>query len=169
MKDLIVNMLRYKSWANDRTFEDLAALPPEELTRPRQTNFGTILSTLNHILVVDDIFRHHLEGRPHGYSARNTEETPPLAEIVARQREMDAWYLSTTEACGPAAFDQGIDFTFVGGGDGHMSRGEIFLHVVNHATYHRGFISDMMYQVPARPSANDLPVYLREHPQGTQT
>ena len=166
MKDMILTMLRYKSWANARGFDDLAALSPEELTRPRQTNFGTILSTLNHIFVVDDIFRHHLEGRAHGYSARNTDETPAFEQIVTQQHEMDAWYLSAAEACSPAELEQGIDFTFVGGGDGHMSRGEIFLHVVNHATYHRGFVSDMMYQVPARPTANDLPVYLRE--QGRQ-
>ena len=43
-----------------------------------------------------------------------------------------------------------------------MSRNEIILHVVNHGTYHRGFVSDMMYQVPAVLPANDLSVYLRD-------
>ncbi len=43
-----------------------------------------------------------------------------------------------------------------------MSRGEMIAHVVNHATYHRGFVADMMYQVPAMPPATDLPVFLRD-------
>jgi len=43
-----------------------------------------------------------------------------------------------------------------------MSRSDMILHVVNHGTYHRGLVSDMMYQVPAVPPANDLTVYLRD-------
>ena len=56
-----------------------------------------------------------------------------------------------------------------GGGNGAMTREEIFLHLVNHATYHRGFVNDMMYQVPAKPPSNDLPVYLREFAQSIST
>ena len=46
------------------------------------------------------------------------------------------------------------------------TRGEILLHVVNHTSYHRGFVADLFYQVPGgvRPPTTDLPVYLREHP-----
>ena len=31
-----------------------------------------------------------------------------------------------------------VRFTFVGGGAGAMTRGEILLHVANHKTHHRG-------------------------------
>ena len=55
-----------------------------------------------------------------------------------------------------------VKFQFVGGGDGVMSRADMIIHVVNHSTYHRGFVGDLMYQVPAIPPANDYPVYLRE-------
>ena len=50
----------------------------------------------------------------------------------------------------------------MGGGDGAMTRAEILLHLANHATYHRGFVSDMFYQVPHRGAANDLTVFLRD-------
>src|SRR5258708_32381229 len=44
-----------------------------------------------------------------------------------------------------------------------MTRAEILLHIVNHTSYHRGFVADLFYQVPgARPPTTDLPVYLRE-------
>ena len=58
-----------------------------------------------------------------------------------------------------------IEFPFVDGGTGVMSRGEMILHVVNHTTYHRGFVGDMMYQVPVFPPVTDLPVFLRDVPQ----
>jgi uncharacterized damage-inducible protein DinB len=35
-------------------------------------------------------------------------------------------------------------------------------HVVNHTTYHRGYIADYFYQIPSRPPTTDLPVFLRD-------
>jgi uncharacterized damage-inducible protein DinB len=55
-----------------------------------------------------------------------------------------------------------VRFTLIGGNPGVMTRSEILLHIVNHCTYHRGFVADMFYQVPARPPTTDLPVFLRE-------
>ena len=46
-----------------------------------------------------------------------------------------------------------------------MTRGEILLHIVNHTSYHRGFVAQMFYEVPARPPTTDLPVYLRDAPR----
>jgi uncharacterized damage-inducible protein DinB len=39
------------------------------------------------------------------------------------------------------------------------------LHVVNHGTYHRGLVADMMYQAGVTPEATDLPVFLRDAAQ----
>jgi uncharacterized damage-inducible protein DinB len=55
-----------------------------------------------------------------------------------------------------------VSFTFVGGGAGAMTRGEILLHIVNHTSYHRGFAADLFYQVPAKPPTTDLTVFLRD-------
>lgn len=155
-------LTRYKAWANEITFKAVAALPEEEITEERQTNFGTILHTLNHVYVVDDIFKAHLEGRKHTYTARNTETSPPFGKVWEESRGMDRWYVELADRLTDDDAAERIEFEFVGGGKGVMSRMEIVLHVVNHATYHRGFVSDMMYQVPARPPANDLPVFLRD-------
>jgi uncharacterized damage-inducible protein DinB len=43
-----------------------------------------------------------------------------------------------------------------------MSVTEIIFRIVNRGTYHRGFVSDLMYQVPSVPPVNDLTVYLRD-------
>lgn len=159
---MILTLLQYKAWADEVTYGSLFALPKEEVTRPRKTNFGTMAQTLNHVFVVDDIFRHHLLGEPHGYSARNTPDTPPLDDLFQKQREMNRWLFHQAEGYSGEELRGEIHFEFVGGGAGVLTRSEIFLHLVNHATYHRGFVNDMMYQVPARPPANDLSVFLRD-------
>lgn len=156
-------LLSYKQWTNELTFAKVRDLPDGEAEKPRETNFGTILHTLNHVYVVDDIFRCHLEGRAHSYAARNTETSPPLEDLWQAQQEMDAWYIDYARSLSETALDDMVEFTYVGGGQGRTTRQEILLHIVNHGTYHRGFVGDMIYQVPDRPTANDLTVFLRDH------
>jgi uncharacterized damage-inducible protein DinB len=156
-------LVRYKAWANAITFRTVLDLPEGEALRPRATRFGNIVHTLNHVFVVDDIFRHHLTGRRHGYKARNTDAPPPLADLWPRVQEMDAWYVAAADALDERQAGEVVHFEYVGGGNGAMTRADILLHLVNHATYHRGFVGDMLYQVPVTPPANDFTVYLRDH------
>lgn len=155
-------LTRYNQWANDVIFGAVAKLPAGEATRDRQSLFRNMVHTLNHNYVIDRIFQAHLEGRPHGYTARNTPDHPPLDELWAQQQALDRWYVAWSDGLGDAALAQAVDFEFVGGGQGRMTRAEILLHLVNHTTYHRGFVGEMMYKVPARAPATDLTVFLRD-------
>ncbi|WP_266181651.1 DinB family protein [Dyella humicola] len=158
-------LLRYRAWADQLTYDAVAALPEGAAEAVRATIFGNMLRTLSHTYVVDDIFQAHLQGRQHGYTSRNTPEPLVLDELWRRQQAMNDWYLGYAEALSPAQAVEEVTFQFIGGGEGRMSREEMILHVVNHATYHRGFVADMFYQVPAKPPATDLPVFLRDVPQ----
>lgn len=155
-------LTRYNQWANERIFQAVASLPEGEAMRDRQSLFGNMVHTLNHNYVIDRIFQAHLEGRAHGYTARNTAEHPPLEDLWTAQRALDAWYVDWSDALTPGQAGETIDFEFVGGGAGRMTRGEIVMHLVNHTAYHRGFVAEMMYKVPARPPVTDLTVFLRD-------
>ncbi|QEL57759.1 DUF664 domain-containing protein [Chromobacterium paludis] len=155
-------LARYSAWANRRLFDTLAALPETELNAARATVFGTILSTLNHNLVVDRIWQAHLMQQPHGYTSRNTAATPSLEELDAAQSELDRWFMAYADSLSAAAAEESLDFRFVDGGQGRMRRDDMLLHIVNHKNYHRGFVADMLYQIPATPPVTDLPVYLRD-------
>jgi uncharacterized damage-inducible protein DinB len=155
-------LMRYNAWANRALFDAVAALPPAEPTRERATLFGTMVGTLNHLHVVDLIWQAHLEGREHGFTALNTVVHPGLDALWTAQQAIDAWYVEWSDGLTPAALDEPVAFTLVGGNRGEMTRGAIVLHLVNHTSYHRGFVADMFYQVPARPPLTDLPVFLRE-------
>jgi len=162
MPAMLRKMLAYKSWANELTYDAVEALPPGEDQKPRKTRWESIAYTLSHVLVVDDIFRCHLEGRPHGYRFRNMDDRLPTAALRERQREMDDWYRALAAGLDDAALAEVVTFTFVGAGQGAMTRAEILIHVVNHGTYHRGLVSDMMAQIPAEMPVNDFPVFLRD-------
>jgi uncharacterized damage-inducible protein DinB len=155
-------LTRYNAWANELIFAAVAALPEAEAVKPRKSVFRNMVHTLNHNYVIDRIFRAHLEGREHGYTARNTETHPPLAELWRAQQDIDRWYVETYDAMDESRLSEKVSFTFVGGGEGVMTRGEILQHLVNHASYHRGFVAQMMYEVPVRPPTTDLTVFLRD-------
>jgi uncharacterized damage-inducible protein DinB len=157
-------LTRYNHWANKLIFDAVAALPEGEATRERRSIFKNMVHTLNHNYVIDLIWQAHLEGREHGYTARNTPGHPPLAELWGKQKAIDGWYIAWSDGLSPQALAEKVHFTLVGGNKGVMTRGEILLHVVNHTTYHRGFVGDLICQVPAHPPTTDLPVYLRENP-----
>lgn len=156
-------LTRYNAWANRLIFEAVAALPEGEATKERPTLFRNMVHTLNHNYVIDRIWQAHLEGREHGYEARNTRDHPPLPELWQAQQAIDRWYLDWAAGLTEDDLTGRVEFVLIGGNRGVMTRGQILLHVVNHTTYHRGFVADLFYQVPgARPPTTDLPVYLRE-------
>ena len=155
-------LTRYNAWANRMIFDAVAELPEGEASKERQSLFRNMVHTLNHNYVIDCIWQAHLEGREHGYEARNTKDHPPLPELWRAQQEVDRWYIAWSDALSDAALDEKVSFTLIGGNPGVMTRGEILLHIVNHTSYHRGFVADLFYQVPARPPTTDIPVYLRE-------
>lgn len=155
-------LLRYKAWADDVLYAALAAVSAEQLAAPTRIFAGSILRTLNHVLLIDEVWKAHLMGMPHHYTTRNPEATPPFAELHRRQAGTDAWYVAYATTLLPAAGDESIGFTFIGGGEGRLTRCEILQHVVNHTTYHRGHLTAILWQAGISPPTTDLPVFQRE-------
>jgi uncharacterized damage-inducible protein DinB len=153
-------LVRYKAWADEVFLSVVATLPESELVAPRPIYFGSLIRTLNHSYSMDFVWKSHLLGRPHGLSTRNPADHPAIQDLVASQRQMDRWYVEYADSLSHGQLDEVVKFEFIGGGAGAMSREEILLHVVNHTTYHRGHIADMLYEFDVFPPTTDLPVFL---------
>lgn len=156
----LVKLLQYKQWADHLVFDALRSLPEEEILKKRMTTFGNIIRTVNHAYVVDDIFKHHLLGEVHSYRTRNTDQTPSIDEMSSLVAKMNDWYLGYVSSWTDEELDETIHFKFLNGQNAAMTREEIVLHIVNHATYHRGFVGDMLKQIPHDWPSNDLTVFL---------
>lgn len=159
-------LTRYKAWADDVFLSAVSNVAAHELTAPRPISFGSLIRTLHHAYAMDYVWQSHLLGKPHGLSTRNPEHCPDMAQLAGCQRDIDAWYVDYADSIAQRALDETVEFHFIGGGRGAMSRGDILLHVVNHATYHRGQAAGILYHLDVFPPATDLPVFLREHPTG---
>ncbi len=136
----------YKSWANSELFSVLASLPPEHLEQ-----LHSCIRTLNHIHVVDGIFRAHLSGEPSPFDATNTKSTPSLEQLQGEVAATDAWYTDYVRGLSPAGLSEVVEFIFTDGDRGRMSREEILLHVVTHGGYHRGNVGQVLKSISVAP------------------
>lgn len=159
--ELLVMLTRYAEWADLKLYEVIARLPPQELIKQQKIVFGSLIRTLEHVYAMDLVWQAHLQGRSHGFTTRTPELHSDFAALREAQASLDQWYVSAARDLEGRAADEVINFNFIGGTPGCMRRGEILLHVVNHKTYHRGHIADMLFQIPVQPPTTDLPVFLR--------
>lgn len=143
--DLLFRMLRYQAWANEEMARAIHGLHAEEHAEARHI----ALRLMNHCLVVNKIFAAHLVGKPHGFSADNTPETPTLAALHAELATVDRWYLDYVQTVTSAELSESIPFTFTDGDRGYMTREEMLMHVITHGGYHRGEVGRVMRQVAA--------------------
>ncbi len=155
-------LARYNEWADRLVFEAMAALPAGEPTKERPTLFKTMVRTMNHNYLIDLMWQAHLEGRDHGYTRRDVVLHPELPALWAAQKTMHDWFIAWSDRQTETTLAENVAFTLTGGNKGEMTRGEILLHVVNHHTYHRGWATDLFFQVPCQPPTTDLPVFKRE-------
>jgi uncharacterized damage-inducible protein DinB len=127
-------LIHQKRWAttglNAVIAENVDRLPVDERT--------LVLRLLDHIQVVDEIFRHNLEARPHGYGAPRSAELPSLEALATSARATADWYVDYADALKPEEVDEPIAFRFANGKPARMTRGEMLLHVAMHAAGHRG-------------------------------
>ena len=101
-------LAKYRLWADQLTFDAVAALPPGEAAKERPTLFKTMIGTLNHNYVIDLIWQAHLEGREHGFKARNLVLHEALPELWRAQQAIDQWYIDWSDRqSAPALEDVG--------------------------------------------------------------
>ena len=137
----------YKAWANDEILTALAGVDASV----HRSAVHTATRILNHTHVVDCIFKAHLQGEPHAYTATNTQDTPTLQALGASMRAVDAWYVDHVARLSALALREQVRFSFTDGDTGLMTREEILLHVITHGGYHRGQAGQVLRGVSVAP------------------
>ena len=158
----IHRMTAYMAWADNVMLRNAERISDAELMEPRDALFNSIAGTFDHILVVAEIFSAHLGGRENPHRARRRRELLPFSEIAYRLREIDRRYVVKAKQWTDSEVKESTNFVYVDGGEGAMTREDILLHLVNHATYHRGFVSTLLYPIIGDSAASDLTVFLRD-------
>ncbi|POA97479.1 damage-inducible protein DinB [Chromobacterium sinusclupearum] len=156
---LFHSLFRCKSWADEELYAMVATL--DAAAHPEKRHAA--IRILNHIHVVDRIFRGNLTSQPHGYAATNTPDTPELAELLETARDTDAWYLDHVAGFSAERLSETIHFAFTDGGHGRMSRAEMLLQVITHGGYHRGAVGRILADCGIQPPRDIYTRYLHDN------
>lgn len=129
----------YNRWANVAVYDAAAHLSAEELSRDMGAFFGSLIGTLNHILVADRIWMKRFTGEGAAPAALDTILHPALAALrVAREAE-DARIVDWIDGLPDKAFTG--RFTYLTVTDMRTISQRLapaLAHFFNHQTHHRG-------------------------------
>ncbi|CCQ72704.1 DinB family protein [Magnetospira sp. QH-2] len=162
MQDYFVTLARYNAWANARLCNACADLPREEITKERQAFFGSILGTLNHLLVGEKIWLARLEAMDSGISRLDETLHSEFVDLRQAREEQDRLLITYTENLTDDILAGDVRYRATSGEEMHTPVKFVLAHLFNHGTHHRGQVHDMLTQVPSVPPPLDLIYYLRE-------
>jgi uncharacterized damage-inducible protein DinB len=151
------SLFAYKRWANSELFALLATLPSSQ-----SEQLHVCIRILNHIYVVDRIFRAHLSSAQHSFAATNTQDTPSLSQLHSDVEATDIWYENYVARLTEPALLEVLPFTFTDGDTGKMTREEILLHSITHGGYHRGNVGQVLKSISVIPPRDIYTKFLHD-------
>jgi len=175
MVDQLQRMARYNRWMNRRLFAKVAELPAEAIAEDRDAFFGSILGTLNHILVADLFWLHRFATSPACREALAhplTEFPTPAAlreilfddfsELTDNRRALDGLILEFSETWTDELLVEPVHYRNMEGQKQERALGELLQHFFNHQTHHRGQTTTLLFQAGIDPGPTDLLVMMME-------
>ena len=153
----LVSHVRYSAWASARLLEGVAALSADELRRDMNVSHTSVLDTLAHIYFGDRIWLSRLEGAPRT-SLCDAGESATLASLSKDWPALLERFEHWVAAADPEKITA---YQTLDGIPLRTPVWQIVLHVVNHATLHRGQVVAMMRQFGIKPPQTDLIFYYR--------
>jgi len=155
-------LLDYHYWARDRLLEAVAPLTSEQLTVDRGNSFPSIHATIVHLYGADWIWLSRWEGvSPTALPSAN--EFPDLAAVRAAWRDIETRLRALVDRLGEDGIQRPIEYRGPTGVLQAQLFWQMFQHLVNHGSYHRGQVTTMLRQIGmAPPKSLDLIAFYRE-------
>lgn len=161
-------LANYNQWMNAKVYEAAAQLDETELTRDREAFFGSILGTLNHILVADTIWLQRFAKHPrcHPLLQQVAELPAPvrldqilfddLAELARHRNWMDRQIIDWVQVLTDVDLELVLRYHNTKGVAASKRFSSLLLHLFNHQTHHRGQVTVLLSQSGVDVGVTDL-------------
>jgi uncharacterized damage-inducible protein DinB len=147
MRDVLQQLLTYNDEANRRFIDTVLA------ARSANERLGVILS---HILNAHQIWNSRIGGIGPTGDPREPRSSETWATMNAEN------YRRSLELLASEDIERVVDYRDTKGNSHRNRIRDIFLHVVNHSTYHRGQLALLLGQEQKQPPSTDYIFYMRE-------
>ncbi|EGW21703.1 DinB family protein [Methylobacter tundripaludum] len=155
---------RYNQWMNDKLYNTAAQLPADEIARDRGAFFGSLLGTLNHIMVADIIWLQRFSEHPAQHPALDQIRAMPkpktlpddFTALSAERRNVDATIISWCEQLDASDLNHKLAYHNMKGEPAIKNFASLMLHFFNHQTHHRGQATTLLSQQGLDVGVTDL-------------
>ena len=164
MSDLLVTLrshLDYTQWASGKLLEAAASLTPEELTRDFATADRSVIGTIAHIFAADRIWLKRIRGESPG-AFLDPDRERRLDTLQAEWPRVLADWRQLAGEWTEDSMSRRIAYQQMNGQPFETPVSQIVLHLVNHATHHRGQAAGFIRAMGHQPPRLDLIFYYRE-------
>lgn len=162
MKEHYLRFARYNRWANRRLYAAAAALPEDRLWKDMGAFFGSLMGTLNHILVTDRMWLARFEAQPAPDLKLNSVVHRDLPGLTLAREALDERILGFVEGLDQARLTAEITYASTLGSRFTQPLELLLAHVFNHQTHHRGQAHGLLSQLGAEPPILDLVYFSRQ-------
>ena len=158
----------YNRWMNARLYAAAGTLPAAEVARDRGAFFGSILGTLNHLVVADTIWLKRFAAHPARHAALDPVRALPMpaalddmacadfAALSARRAMLDEVIVDWIGALDEAALHQVLEYANTRGMRFRRELPALLLHFFNHQAHHRGQTTTLLSQAGVDVGVTDL-------------
>lgn len=158
--DALRTHIDYSAWASRRLTDAAATLSLEEITKDFKTADRSVLDTLAHIFAGDRVWLARVSGGPIPSFITDADRNLAVLQndwpaVLGRWAE---WAGSLTDE----SVSEGITYHDLKGRQWTTPIWQIVMHVVNHATHHRGQVAGFLRSMGHTPPPLDLIAYYRE-------
>jgi uncharacterized damage-inducible protein DinB len=151
-------LVAYNQWADERILAAVDGVPTEELARPREAYFGTIVANLRHIVGAQRIWLARWRGEPPRY---DEQFTVPWDEVFGETHALLRTYVG---GLSDADADRAVRYTDLRGNAREIVLAQAITHLVNHGTAHRAETGLLLERLGRSPGDIDYSVYCFQHP-----
>ncbi|MGE0316179.1 MAG: DinB family protein [Lautropia sp.] len=161
-------LAEYNGWMNRKLVAAARRLAPAELALDRGAFFGSILGTLNHLVVGDTIWLKRFAAHPAGFAsldpvralpapgALNARVFDSLEPLAAHRALLDDAILAWTGELVDADLDHPLRYANTRGVTSTRSFYALAVHFFNHQTHHRGQATALLNQAGVDVGVTDL-------------
>jgi uncharacterized damage-inducible protein DinB len=168
MKSIFKLMASYNQWMNKSIYEVASGLSAEELEKDRGVFFGSIVGTLNHILVGDIIWLKRFSSHETVFTSLdyvrdmdvpvslNVILHPTLSSLSEARIKLDNVIVQFSAELTDQDISSSLAYNNTKGQPFIKNVGFLLQHFFNHQTHHRGQVSALLSQVGVDVGVTDF-------------
>ena len=149
---------RYNRWQIQSIFSAAATLPDGTRKRNMGAFFKSIHATLNHVLVADYLWLSRLDGEPCAVRSLDEELYGDFDELRKQRSFTDDRLDRVVAKLTNEALLGTLTYRRMSGGGNEVTTplAQVFMHLFNHQTHHRGQVTTLLMQCGVDVGRTDL-------------